>query len=701
MTQDATLTGTRLGPYRLVRRLGKGGMGRVYLAVSPSGRVVAIKALLAELDEIPGFRRRFENEIEAARKVSGAFTAAIVDAAPEATPPWLATEYIAGPSLQEAVENFGPLTGQDLFLLAAGIAEALAAIHDAGLVHRDLTPRNVLLGDSGPRVIDFGISRLIDEHGQAQPSSRILGTPGYMSPERTRGEATDASSDVFSLGAVVAFAAQGHSPFGEGPDGELLERTQKDPPQVDGVPPRIRGLVEACLDKNPQNRPPSRNLAELLGGSQSAVWARPLARRIRRDRRHLISALSDRRLNRRTVLIGGTALFTVTASAATAIAELAESSAQGSGPLALAWSATLANASLTPTAFDAATVVCTGRLGVSTFDRDNGTELWSSASPQGETNDSDGQRVYSARSDGRLHALDARTGRQLWVSGSVGQPEFQLATPTTIIVKSGGHLQGLASGNGATRWTYTLPSDYLGTIGSGAGQLIIYSVDTSNFNGASTYTVLGLGTGSVRWARSLMALHAPPSGTTFYAIDTAMNLLALRAADGKTLWSRPTALPSETTVSLVYDNSLRLSQGTLFCYPNTAGNGSGTGILTAFDPADGRTLWSVNPATDAGGYAAAGQVVCYLDGSMKAVDGRTGKALWSAGGDLGLTQLAGAVNGMFLAAAPGNGLYGWDARTGQQAWHFPVTGNSGMWSFLYPSGGLLASQAGRLYSFRA
>lgn len=701
MTQEATLTGTHLGPYRLVRRLRKGGMGRVYLAVSPSGRAVAIKALLAEVDEFPNFRRRFQNEIKAARKVSGAFTAAIVDADPEATPPWLATEFIAGPSLQDAVENFGTMTGQDLILLAAGVAEALAAIHDVGLIHRDLTPSNILLGESGPRVIDFGISRLVDEQGQAQPSSRILGLPGYMSPERIRGEATDASSDVFSLGAVIAFASQGHSPFGEAPDPVLLERTLNDPPQLGGVPPLIRGLIEDCLDKNPQRRPPSQNLARLLGRAPSALWAKPLARRIRQDRNQLTAALSDRRLSRRALLTGGAALVTAAAATTIVIAEKNGSSVQGPGTLTLAWSATLANASMTATAFDTTTVVCAGRLGTSSFDRTNGRALWSSANPRGETDSSDGQRVYAVRSNGRMYALDARTGRQLWVSGSADQPEFQLATPTTIILKAGGRLLGLASDSGATRWTYSLNNDYLGTKGTGAGQLIIYSVDTSNFNGASTFTVLDLDTGSVRWTRPLMALYAPPSGTTFYAIDTAMNLLALRASDGKTLWSKPTTLPSETTVSLLYDSSLGLSQGTLFCYPDTSGNESGTGILTAFDPTDGGTFWSVNPTTDAGGYATADQVVCYLDGSMKTVDGRTGKALWSAGGGLGLTQLAGTANGMFLAAAPGNGLYGWDMRTGQETWHYPVAGGSGRWSFLQPSGGLLASYAGRLYSFRA
>jgi serine/threonine protein kinase len=702
MTQD-TLAGTRLGHYRLVRRLGGGGMGRVYLAVSPSGRAVAMKILLTELHELPGFSRRFRNEIEAARKVSGAYTAAIVDADPDGTPPWLATEYIAGPSLQDAIEEFGPMAGQDLVRLAAGVAEALAAIHNAGLVHRDLTPANVLLSDNGPRVIDFGISRLIDEQGEAQPSSRILGVPGYMSPERIRGEPTTAAGDVFSLGAVVTFAAQGRSPFGEDLDTVLLDRTLNDLPQLDGVPPQMRGLIAACLDKDPLGRPASAHLARLFGGRSATAWADPLARRIRRDEHDLTATVRDRRLTRRVALIGGAALVTAAVSSVIALADkTAHSSAQRSGKLALAWSSALTRTDMAAATFGTTTVVCTDRLGTSSFDRASGAALWSDAGPRGEADSSDGQRVYSVRSDGRMRALDARTGRQLWVSDSADNPVFQLATPATIVVTAGGHLQGIDAGSGATRWTYSLSREYLGTMGTGAQHLIIYGVTTTSFNGAYAFTVLDLNSGQVRWERDLMDLYAPPTGAVFYALDTDMSLLAFPAASGKPLWSKQTALPSETTASLHYDKSLQLSEGTLFCYPNTAGNASGTGILTAFDPADGRTLWSINPASDAGGYAAANQVVCYLDGSMKAVNGRTGQAMWSAGGDLGLTQLAGAVNGLFLAVAPGNaGLYGWDARTGQQAWHSPVADGSGNWSFLHPPGGLLASRAGRLYSFQS
>jgi eukaryotic-like serine/threonine-protein kinase len=706
MTQDATLVGTRLGPYRLVRRLGKGGMGRVYLAVSPSGRAVAVKILLTELQELPGFRRRFRDEIEAARKVSGAYTAAVVDADPGGTPPWLATEYIAGPSLRDAIREFGPMAGQDLVRLAAGVAEALAAIHDAGLVHRDLTPMNVLLADNAPRVIDFGISRLVDERGLAQPSTRVLGVPGYMAPERIRGEATTTASDVFSLGAVVTFAAQGRSPFGHAPDAILQQRTLYDPPQLDDVPSQIRELIAACLDKDPRRRPPSDQLAKLFGGSSATAWTDPLARRIRRDEDDLNAALNDRRrLARRVILIGGAALVTTAVSSASAIVladGAANSSTRGSNGLALAWSAALARADMAAAAFDATTVVCIDRLGASSFDRTSGAALWSGSNPQGETDSSDGERVYSARNDGRMYALDARTGRQLWVSEIADNPAFQLATPTTIVVSaSAGELvAGIAVDNGATRWTYSPSGQYLGALGARAQQLVIYGLDTVSGSVENVFTVLDLDSGRVQWTRELTALCAPPSGKVLYALDTDLNLLALQASSGTPLWSKPTALPSETTVSLDYLGSLQLTAGTLLCYPGTEGNLSGTGVLTAFDPQDGRTLWSVNPSSDTGGYAVTDQVICYLDGSMNAVDGLTGEAMWSAGGDLGITQLAGAVNGLFLATAPG-GLYGWNAKTGQQVWHYPVAGGSGRWSFLNPADGLLASQAGRLYSFRS
>ncbi|HSZ41782.1 MAG TPA: protein kinase, partial [Trebonia sp.] len=254
-----------VGPYRLLGRLGTGGMGQVYLARSPGGRLVAIKLIRPELAEEGGFRARFASEITAARNVSGIYTAAVVDADADAELPWMATVYVPGPSLADAVEDTGPLPVKTVFALAAGLAEALEAIHRAGLVHRDLKPSNVLLASDGPRVIDFGISLAL-ERSMMTATGMVMGSPGFMSPEQARGQReVGAPSDMFSLGAVLAFAATGSSPFGIGPTPALLYRVVNEAPDLAAVPARLAALIGQCLAKNPADRPAPAEVLELLG----------------------------------------------------------------------------------------------------------------------------------------------------------------------------------------------------------------------------------------------------------------------------------------------------------------------------------------------------------------------------------------------------------------------------------------------------
>jgi serine/threonine protein kinase len=254
-----------LGPYRLLGRLGGGGMGQVFLARSPGGRLVAVKVIRPEFAADPEFRVRFAREVANARTVSGIFTAALVDADADGPVPWLATAYIPGPPLSDVVRGSGPLPTASLLPLAAGLAEALAAIHDAGVVHRDLKPSNVLLASDGPRVIDFGISYAVEASALTQ-SGAVMGSPGYMSPEQAQGRPVGPASDVFSLGAVLAFAATGAGPFGGGSVAALVYRVVSEPPDLDRVPPELRPLVERCLAKAPGDRPGPRDLLAELGG---------------------------------------------------------------------------------------------------------------------------------------------------------------------------------------------------------------------------------------------------------------------------------------------------------------------------------------------------------------------------------------------------------------------------------------------------
>ncbi|WP_351237525.1 serine/threonine-protein kinase [Streptomyces sp. NPDC002133] len=263
MIQEERLPAS-IGLYRVQCRVGAGGMGVVYLAVSPSGREVAVKVIRQELAEDPEFRTRFRQEVTSARRVSGAFTAAVVDADPDADPPWMATVYIHGTSLRDHVRTRGPLQPDALMELATGLAEALRNIHRAGLVHRDLKPDNVLLTDDGPRVIDFGIARMTD--GQTLThTGRMVGTPAFMAPEQAR-SAKDAgpAADIFALGATLVYAASGHGPFDASNPYTVAYRVVHEEPDLTHVPDLIHPVIRACLEKNPKARPTAEELLTLL-----------------------------------------------------------------------------------------------------------------------------------------------------------------------------------------------------------------------------------------------------------------------------------------------------------------------------------------------------------------------------------------------------------------------------------------------------
>ena len=263
-----------VGPFKLLGVLGNGGFGRVYLGQAQGGQRVAVKVIKPDLAEDPEFRARFSREVSAARKVDGKFTARVVDADTDSQELWLATEYISGPTLREAVADQGPLAESSVLSLAAGLAEALGAIHAAGLVHRDLKPDNVLLAYDGPRVIDFGIARVAGA-STLTATGVLMGTLAYMSPEQAIGQAVGPPSDVFSLASVLVFAATGRGPYGEGTQAELLYRVAHQGPSLDGVPPQVRRLVEPCMAADPERRPTTSDLIEHLGGARPAVgWLR-------------------------------------------------------------------------------------------------------------------------------------------------------------------------------------------------------------------------------------------------------------------------------------------------------------------------------------------------------------------------------------------------------------------------------------------
>ncbi|MYQ53129.1 MULTISPECIES: serine/threonine-protein kinase [unclassified Streptomyces] len=266
-----------IGGYPLEARLGSGGMGTVFLARTSSGRPVAIKLIHQQFAGDDEFRIRFRQEVAAARRVSGAFTAAVVDAAPEAEQPWMATTYIEGPTLAQYIARKGPLDGAELRRLAIGLAEALRDIHRVGVVHRDLKPSNVVLSPEGPRVIDFGISRAVDQQTLTM-TGRVIGTPPFMSPEQLQApRGVGPRSDVFSLGTLLVYSATGRGPFDADSPYMSAYQVVHEEPTLDAVPVALRAVVEPCLDKEPEGRPSAdellmllRDLPADLGGTGSA-----------------------------------------------------------------------------------------------------------------------------------------------------------------------------------------------------------------------------------------------------------------------------------------------------------------------------------------------------------------------------------------------------------------------------------------------
>ncbi|MFI6962239.1 protein kinase [Streptomyces sp. NPDC050255] len=279
----------RIGAYRLLGRLGAGGMGQVYLARSDRGRVVALKLVREELAAQQEFRDRFRQEVRAARRVGSTWTAPVLDADTEAAVPWVATGYVAGPSLQTTVTGrantaagpapgaYGPLPDRSVHILGTGLAHALLAIHGADLIHRDLKPSNILLTIDGPRVIDFGIARALDTvtDGGLTRTGALVGSPGFMSPEQVRGERVTPACDVFCLGAVLAYASTGRLPFGAAASGvhALLFRIAQEDPDLTGVPVDLVELIQDCLRKDPATRPsPDEILERLDEGDTAEPW---------------------------------------------------------------------------------------------------------------------------------------------------------------------------------------------------------------------------------------------------------------------------------------------------------------------------------------------------------------------------------------------------------------------------------------------
>ncbi|MFI9065895.1 serine/threonine-protein kinase [Streptomyces sp. NPDC053429] len=300
-----------VGSFRLHRRLGAGGMGVVYLGSDRRGQRVALKVIRPDLAEDQEFRSRFAREVSAARRIRGGCTARLVAADLEAERPWFATQYVPGPSLHDKVAEEGPLTAAQIAAIGAALSEGLVAVHEAGVVHRDLKPSNILLSPKGPRIIDFGIAWATGASTLTHVGTAV-GSPGFLAPEQVRGAAVTPATDVFALGATLAYAATADSPFGHGSSEVMLYRVVHEEPHLQGVPDALAPLVRACLAKDPEDRPStlqlSMRLKEIAAREAHGLGeVRPPAQRARTERPtgRLAEQYTEQHTERRTGGGGG------------------------------------------------------------------------------------------------------------------------------------------------------------------------------------------------------------------------------------------------------------------------------------------------------------------------------------------------------------------------------------------------------------
>lgn len=620
---------SRIGAYELAGRLGAGGMGRVYLGRSATGRPVAIRTVRAQLADVAGFRARFGQEVAAWRKVGGAFTAPVIDADPEGPVPWLVTSFLPGLSLREALEAHGPLPGPAVFALGAGLAEALESLHRAGIVHRDLKPSNVLLTAGGPRVIDFGIAQAPDLTVGAQAGG-VAGSPGFLAPEQAAGGTTGPPGDIFSLGAVLAFAATGSGPFGRAAAQDLIYRIVNEPPRLQHVrDPALRQLIADCMRRDPARRlTPDGLLTRLVPYVPAAAVMRGtgwLPEPVAADIAERVTRLTPPgRPSRRRVLMGGAAV--AIGSAGAGVWLLTRKSSAEREP---------------------ATVQTPVPVGAGRTRWNRPVERSTTASPTF----ADGA-VYVGSEDGSLYALDARTGTVRWRHRTRSRITAAPAVADGMVFTGGqgGSVCALDARTGRLQWRRELggEADTEPVVAKGR-------VYVASSNGR--VHALDAATGSVEWIRpakdKVEAAVTVAGGTLYLSADS---LQALDPATGEARWTYPMSGARRPAVS----------DGLVYC------GSDDDGTLHAVDARTGQRHWLKKAGERIAGRACpAGGAVFVGDrgGDLSAFDAQ-GALKWRYQTGGRLTGGPAVADGLVYIAGPGKRLHAVDAVTGRARWTF-------------------------------
>ncbi|MGW0292500.1 serine/threonine-protein kinase [Streptomyces tuirus] len=663
------------GHYRLESCLGSGGMGVVHMARSASGMKLAVKVVHAQFAKDPDFRGRFRQEVAAARKVSGAFTASVVDADPDSERPWMATLFIPGPTLSDHVKRNGPMEPGQLRRLMAGLAEALRDIHRAGVVHRDLKPSNVLLADDGPKVIDFGISRPLDSELRTE-TGRLIGTPPFMAPEQfRRPREVGPAADIFALGSVMVHAATGRGPFDSDSPYIVAYQVVHDEPDLTGVPDEVAPLVLRCLAKEPEERPtPDELMRELRSvaasydtqtfipaqrtGDTEGSWP-PAGRPARAveaagaagaghaaeagdavEAGHAVEAGDavkagrgrGPRLGRGTLLgAGAFGLAVVGALASLPLLDGDGGSPQAASPRTT--SAAFSGWQTTPAAGDSAPLCShgAGRLLCATsglvfaLDPSDGHLLWRHPVGGGTRNEPPvlaGGLVQPSPNQGRrLEALDPASGKVRWQRDTPGAGSAVYAGGMLLVTDAGGKVTGVDGASGDPRWSTRIPGHEVPLFATFTGDPSAYAVSTSGDGKSTRLTVVDPQTGDVRSDVRLDGTLQPIG-----ASDGSVFLLSVDAVRGdargvvrhtpKTGETRrvPLTVPLQQAHGTVRGNRAYLM-------------GTG-GSMVAVDLGARKQLWSLETGTMRGSTPVAGDRYVYVtvsDGRLLAVDARRGK----------------------------------------------------------------------------